>query len=199
MTFLLTALVTAAALALACGGGGRDNRSAIDSNQPTKSTNAAPTSQPAQTALIGCLQAGDRAGSYVLQVAGDTADRVGVGTSGASATGQGRAPGSSTTGVGGDAIRNSPTIGGGMAARTYRVVIADANSTDVGENVGKQVSIVGVVEDSATTSGAGDASRNAEGAPTANATPVTSASGAEPHTIRASSVTKIADSCTSAR
>src|SRR3954465_1725129 len=112
------------ASAIACGGVGTrnsDQRSGHDVNEPTKSVPGAP--RVAQTALVGCLRAEEQAGSYPLLVTGDTLDREGRGTSGSSVTGQPAPGASSTTGAGGDAIRNSPTIGGGATPLTYRLVV----------------------------------------------------------------------------
>ena len=176
---------------IACGGGVRksDQRSGHDVNEPTKSVPGEP--RVAQTALVGCLRAGEQAGSYTLVVTGDTADRAGRGTSGSSVTGRPAPAASSTTGAGGDAVRNSPTIGGGATPLTYRLVVADAIADAARQQVDRQVSVAGVVEDNATTGGTGDPVNHAPVAGAASP----SASRAETHTIRASSITTIADSC----
>jgi hypothetical protein len=178
-----------AAATIACGGvgpRGSDQRSGHDPNEATKSVN----SQPAvamRTALVGCLRAGEQAGSFTLLVTGDTADRTGTGTSGSSTAGRPAPAASSTTGAGGDAVRNAPTI---------RVVIADGSAAaDAGQNVDRQVSVVGVVEDNATANGTSDA---ASGAPMSGGSSA-AASRAETHTIRAASITKIADRCSGDR
>src|SRR3954468_4832155 len=101
------------ASAIACGGVGTrnsDQRSGHDVNEPTKSVPGEP--RVAQTALVGCLRAGEQAGSYTLVVTGDTPDREGRGTSGSSVTGQPAPGASSTTGDGGDAGPNLPTFRG---------------------------------------------------------------------------------------
>jgi hypothetical protein len=187
-----------AAATIACGGvgpRGSDQRSGHDPNEATKSVN----SQPAvamRTALVGCLRAGEQAGSFTLLVTGDTADRTGTGTSGSSTAGRPAPAASSTTGAGGDAVRNAPTIGGGATPLTYRVVIADGSAAaDAGQNVDRQVSVVGVVEDNATANGTSDA---ASGAPMSGGSSA-AASRAETHTIRAASITKIADRCSGDR
>jgi hypothetical protein len=180
------------ASAIACGGVGTrnsDQRSGHDLNEPTKSVPGAP--RVAQTALVGCLRAGEQAGSYTLVVTGDTPDREGRGTSGSAVTGRPAPVASSTTGAGGDAVRNSPTIGGGATPLTYRLVLADTIAEAARQQVDRRVSIVGVVEDNATAGGTGDA---ASAAPVAGAASPSS-SRAETHTIRASSITTIADSC----
>jgi hypothetical protein len=180
------------ASAIACGGVGTrnsDQRSGHDVNEPTKSVPGAP--RVTQTALVGCLRAGEQGGSYTLEVTGDTLDREGRGTSGSSVTGRPAPGASSTTGAGGDAVRNSPTIGGGATPLTYRLVVADTIAEAARQQVDRRVSIVGVVEDNATAGGTGDAASNA---PVAGA-PSPSSSRAETHTIRASSITTIADSC----
>jgi hypothetical protein len=177
--------------AIACGGGTRnsDQRSGHDVNEPTKSVPGEP--RLAQTALVGCLRAGEQAGSYTLVVSGDTADRAGRGTSGSSVTGRPAPGASSTTGAGADAVRNSPTIGGGATPLTYRLVVADSIADAARQQVDRQVSVAGVVEDNATVGGTGDAASNAPVGGAASP----SSSRAETHTIRASSITTIADSC----
>ena len=178
------------ATAIACGGGTRnsDQRSGHDVNEPTKSVPGEPRLAP--TALVGCLRAGE-AGSYTLMVTGDTPDRAGKGTSGSSVTGRPAPGASSTTGAGGDAIRNSPTIGGGATPLTYRLVVAESLADAARQQVDRQVSVAGVVEDNATGGGTGDAASNA---PVAGAASPAS-SHAETHTIRATSITTLAGSC----
>jgi hypothetical protein len=177
--------------AIACGGGPRnsDQRSGHDVNEPTKSVPGEP--RVAQTALVGCLRAGEQGGSYTLVVTGDTADRAGRGTSGSSVTGRAAPGASSTTGAGGDAVRNSPTIGGGATPLTYRLVVADAIADAARQQVDRQVSVAGVVEDNATAERTRDP---VDSAPVAGAASPSSAR-AETHTIRATSITTIADSC----
>src|SRR3954454_11719102 len=136
---------------IACGGGGprnSDQRSGHDVNEPTKSVPGEP--RVAQTALVGCLRAGEQAGSYALVVTGDTSDRAGRGTSGSSVTGRSAPASSSTTGAGGDAVRNSPTIGGGATPLTYRLVVTGTIADAARQQVDRQVSVAGVVEDNAT-------------------------------------------------
>lgn len=178
--------------AIACGGAGTrhsDQRSGHDVNEPTKSVPGEP--RVAQTTLVGCLHGGDQAGTYTLTVTGDTADRAGKGTSGSSVTGRPAPGASSTTGAGGDAVRNSPTIGGGATPLTYRLVVADAIADAARQQVDRQVSVAGVVEDNATAGRTGDAAANAP--VTGAASP--SSSRAETHTIRAIAINTIADSC----
>jgi len=179
------------ATAIACGSGPRnsDQRSGHDVNEPTKSVPGEP--RVAQTALVGCLRVGEQPGSYTLVVSGDTADRAGRGTSGSSVTGRPAPGASSTTGAGGDAVRNSPTIGGGATPLTYRLVVADSIADAARQQVDRQVSVAGVVEDNATAERTADPVNNA---PVAGAASPSSAR-AETHTIRASSITTIADSC----
>jgi hypothetical protein len=180
------------ASAIACGGSGprnTDQRSGHDVNEPTKSVPGEP--RVAQTALVGCLRAGEQVGSYTLTVTADTPDRVGRGTSGSSVTGRPAPASSSTTGRGGDAIRNSPTIGGGATPLTYRLIVADAIAAAARQQVDRQVSVAGVVEDNATAGRTADAVSNAPIGGAASP----SSSGAETHTIRATSITTIADSC----
>jgi hypothetical protein len=177
---------------IACGGAATrnsDQRSGHDANEPTKSVPGEP--RMTQTALVGCLRAGEAPGSYTLIVTGDTPDRAGRGTSGSSVTGRPAPGASSTTGAGGDAVRNSPTIGGGATPLTYRLVVADAIADSARQQVDRQVSVAGVVEDNATAGGTGDAAAN---------TPVAGAASpssprAETHTIRATAINTIADSC----
>ena len=176
---------------IACGGGTRnsDQRSGHDVNDPTKSVPDEPRVR--QTALVGCLRAAEQGGNYTLVVTGDTVDRAGRGTSGASVTGRPAPGASSTTGAGGDAVRNSPTIGGGATPLTYRLIVADAITDAARQQVDRQVSVAGVVEDNATAGGSGDAASNAPVAGAASP----SSSRAETHTLRAISITTIADSC----
>jgi len=177
---------------IACGGGGTrnsDQRSGHDVNEPTKSVPGEP--RVAQTALVGCLRAGEQAGTYTLVVTGDTADRAGKGMSGSSVTGRPAPGASSTTGAGGDAVRNSPTIGGGATPLTYRLIVTDAIASAARQQVDRQVSVAGVVEDNATAGSTGDA---AAAAPVAGAASPASAR-AETHTIRATAINTIADSC----
>ena len=97
--------VVLTATAIACGGAGTrnsDQRSGHDVNEPTKSVPGEPRVAP--TALVGCLRAGEQAGTYTLTVTGDTPDRAGKGTSGSSVTGRPAPAASSTTGAGGDAV-----------------------------------------------------------------------------------------------
>lgn len=178
--------------AIACGGAGTrnsDQRSGHDVNEPTKSVPGEP--RVAQTALVGCLRAGEQPGSYTLTVTGDTPDRAGKGTSGSSVTGRPAPGASSTTGAGGDAVRNSPTIGGGATPLTYRLVVADAIADAARQQVDHQVSVAGGVEDNATAGGTGDAASNA---PVSGAASPSSAR-AQTHTIRATAINTIADSC----
>jgi hypothetical protein len=177
---------------IACGGAGTrnsDQRSGHDVNEPTKSVPGEP--RVAQTALVGCLRAGEQAGTYTLVVTGDTADRAGKGMSGSSVTGRPAPGASSTTGVGGDAVRNSPTIGGGATPLTYRLIVTDAIASAARQQVDRQVSVAGVVEDNATAGSTGDAAATA---PVAGAASPGS-SRAETHTIRATAINTIADSC----
>src|SRR2546423_7585224 len=179
------------AIATACGGTGTrnsDQRSGHDANEPTNSVTAQP--QATRTALVGCLRGGGQAGSYTLVVTGDAPDRAGTGTSGSSTSGRPAPASSSTTGAGGDAVRNSPPIGGGATPLTSRLIAAGTRANDARQNVDRQVSVVGVIEDNATAGGTGDA---ASSAPMRGAT--RPASGDGTHTIRASSITKIADNC----
>lgn len=185
-------VLLATATAIACGGAGTrnsDQRSGHDVNEPTKSVPGEP--RVAQTAVVGCLRAGEQAGTYTLTVTGDTPDRVGKGTSGSSVTGRPAPGASSTTGAGGDAVRNSPTIGGGATPLMYRLVTTDAIADAARQQVDRQVSVVGVVEDNATAGGTGDAAGNAPVAGAASP----SSSRAETHTIRATAINTIADSC----
>jgi hypothetical protein len=168
--FVTAALVTAAVAATGCIGRGDRN-----SNIPSDRAGGPPSSVAnSQVAIVGCLQAGDRAGTYKLVATADTVDRAGRGASTSGTSGQ--SPVHSVTGVGGDAIADSPTIGAGQIRRTYEVL----SSGDVGANldrqVGSQVSILGLIEDNATATAGG------QPAPTAQ-------------TIRASSVTHVADRC----
>jgi hypothetical protein len=177
---------------IACGGAGTrnsDQRSGHDVNEPTKSVPGEP--RVTQTALVGCLRAGEQPGSYTLTVTGDTPDRAAKGTSGSSVTGRPAPGASSTTGAGGDAVRNSPTIGGGATPLTYRLVVADAIAEAARQQVDRQVSVAGVVEDNATAGGTGDAAGNAAVAGAVSP----SSSRAETHTIRATAINTIAGSC----
>jgi len=177
---------------IACGGSGTrnsDQRSGHDVNEPTKSVPGEP--RIVQTALVGCLRAGEQAGTYTLVVTGDTADRAGKGMSGSSVTGRPAPGASSTTCVGGDAVRNSPTIGGGATPLTYRLIVTDAIASAARQQVDRQVSVAGVVEDNATAGSTGDAAADA---PVAGAASPGS-SRADTHTIRATAINTIADSC----
>lgn len=208
-------VVTIAAGAIACGRGTDARRSDVNPNESTNSGNPQRSGQLTQTALTGCLQAGDTAGSYVLRIVSDTPEGAtrarSSGTTGGGATPAPR--GTSTTGAGGDAVANSPTIGGGALPATYRVVPVNANAVDLHANVNAQVSVLGVIEDSATAS-AGGAPARAEGSAPQGGSVAASGQGNHGghggavggavtadgvHTLRVSTITRVADKCSAAR
>ena len=176
--FSWCAIAAIAGGSIACSG--QDRRSSISSDR----AGGASTGSPGQTTIVGCLEAGDRPGVFLVRARRDATDRQSAsrpipGTSGT--TGRPGSASGSTTGIGGDAIRNAPTIGAGAASRTYELVLSDSNTENLERNAGAQVSVVGVVEDTATAATSGEKTRP------------------DAHTIRASSITKVADRCDAAR
>jgi hypothetical protein len=164
-----TRVVVAAAL-IACSSacvGRRDSHSDI----PTDLGGGIPSGAKGPTTLVGCLERGDRDDAYRLLATADTPDHP----RGAAATGRTTPGTGATTGIGGDAIRDAPTIGSGSTPRTYALVPDAGAGAQAAGNVGAQVSVVGVIEDAATV---GEA-----------------ASQGLAQAIRATSVTKIGGGC----
>jgi hypothetical protein len=172
---MVSRLAAGAIIAAASVGcvGRNDNRSTIPAD---RTTGAAIVQSGPQTTVVGCLQKSDRDGTYRLIATADAPDRAGRSQSPAATSGRAAPAGSSTTGVGGDAIANSPTIGGGALPHTYRVDAAGAAAASLDQQVGAQVAVAGVIEDRATATGGSDTIPEA-------------------HVIRAASVTRLADRC----
>jgi hypothetical protein len=129
------------AAAAACGGNSQ-HKSGTESGGA--SAGGAHLLQSAQTTVTGCLEGGDPTTGYILRAHADEGSRA-TGTSGTVAE---RSPGSwsRTTGQGGDAVANAPTIGVyAPPAQVYRVV-PDNHAVDISANVGKQVTVAGVVQ-----------------------------------------------------
>src|SRR5581483_6678570 len=106
-----------AAVAIGCGGPNHmasDRTSGVNLNAPVESVTRAQTAQLPRRALIGCLEAGNQPGTYMLRVTADAmSGEGGRGVTGLDAARSDVAPGGSTTGRDGDLIRNGPTIGSG--------------------------------------------------------------------------------------
>ena len=180
------------AAAAACGGSSSDNAGAAGI------PGQAPVGENAQTTLTGCLQPGNQPGSYVLSVAqtDDQSSRP-AGTSGAAGS--------------------SASADATQPARTYLVIAQNAN--DATANIGARVSVIGVVD----TSSAGRTDQTASSAPASGGAPTGTAGSAAPGTapvtagapaagtndagmpsqnagtnagtIRATTITKIAEGC----
>lgn len=170
--FLAAAAAVAAGLAIGCVG--RQDR---NSNIATdRGGGASISAARSPLTIVGCLQAGDRPGTYRLVSSDDPPDRPGASPAPTATAGHVPRPPTSTTGQGGDAIADSPTIGSGVLPRTYLVVPAGINRDAIDRQVGAEVSVVGEIEDEAI----GDAGAN----------------GARPtRGIRASALTRVADRC----
>jgi len=162
-------LVVPAILAVVAIGCNSDSRSHI----PKDLTTGVAANRPGPATIVGCLQKNDRDGSYRLDATADTPDRKGRGISTAATSGRGAPPSSSTTGVGGDSVADSPTIGSGAIPTAYRIVPEEATAATLDQQIGAQVSVSGAIEDSATAGG----------------------SMPETHVIRAQSITRVADRC----
>ena len=170
--FLATAAAVATALAIGCVG--RQDR---NSNIATdRGGGASISAARSPLTIVGCLEAGERPGRYRLVSADDTPDRAGGSATHPATAGTAPRATSSTTGQGGDAIADSPTIGSGALPRTYLVVPEGVNRAGIDQLIGAEVSVVGLVEDEAIANAGANETR-----PT--------------HSIRASSLTRVADRC----
>src|SRR4051812_16797006 len=137
----LLALVTILAAAIACGEhtAGEGNRNSGGAGGGAGSTATA----TARTTVTGCLERDERGGGYLLRTPEADTSAVPAGTAGDT---PGKNAGSVFTGRGGDAIANSPTIGGHESAAQVLVVVPQSGTTDVSQYAGKRVSIDGVLQ-----------------------------------------------------
>jgi hypothetical protein len=131
--------VSIAAAMIACG----SNAGHQSGGGGAAAAGGAPFTLVVRTTVTGCLQPDDR-GGYILRPDDDMRARRAKGTAG---TIEERSPGSRfrTTGQGGDAIANAPTIGSERPAGEAYVVAPANDSVDISPHIGKRVEVDGVI------------------------------------------------------